>query len=637
MPFELTRPSGLWLLTLAIPLIVLYVLKVRRQPARFSSVWLWQSAQRDLLAERPFRRLLPQLPLLLQLLALLCLALALSGPALRGNTISGSHVAIVIDTSASMLATSDGQTRFEQAQRAAREVIARLGPGSDALLVAAGGEPRIASSFERDPVRLRGALSAIQVDHVAADLDRAVALAVDRLRAQHQPKRLVVITDGAGPAPTLPSTEVSSEVIRVGAPVDNSGISRVDIRRGRDASAGTDLVQVFAMVSHFGVKPRDVFVTLRQKDATGALSSRRLQLRPGERAPVVLSFEPAAHDDGIGLIVELSPPDALLVDDRAYVRVPGSPKLPVVVAPAQASPWIRRAIASDEHTELLGAEASQLTAQHVPPDALVVVQGMCPPKVPGSSVLIVDPPPGPCRTVEVGGVLNSPLLTGWAESEPRLRFINLDGVSIARARSLRTESAKQDLIRTREGTVVADASLLGQLTTVIGFDVGESNWPLKASFVLFMRNVMELAREERARGRLTAVNTGEAARVRVPLPVRDVKVEAPDGSRQNLSAHEGLVVLPEAKLSGFYFASWTGENGGSVLVPANLGQEAESDLTPRAWPPQSAAARAGLNRLATGVADWSWGLAALGLLFITADVLWYTRRAPARRAQQKAA
>ena len=44
---------------------------MRRKRLRVGSTWLWQQAQRDLMARSPFKRLVLQLPLILQALALL--------------------------------------------------------------------------------------------------------------------------------------------------------------------------------------------------------------------------------------------------------------------------------------------------------------------------------------------------------------------------------------------------------------------------------------------------------------------------------------------------------------------------------------------------------------------------------------
>src|SRR5258708_14646117 len=91
-------PRGLLLLAGLVPLVVLYILKIKRRRQRVSSTWLWAAAQRDLLAKHPFRKLVPELPLLLEILALAALALALARPTTRGRTIHRGHAAILPPT-----------------------------------------------------------------------------------------------------------------------------------------------------------------------------------------------------------------------------------------------------------------------------------------------------------------------------------------------------------------------------------------------------------------------------------------------------------------------------------------------------------------------------------------------------------
>src|SRR6185436_3983035 len=105
---ELLSPAGLALLALLVPLVILYILKVKRRRRAVGSTWLWAVAKRDLMAKSPFKRLIAQVPLILQALALLALGFALARPATRGRAFTGDHVAIVIDTSASMSAAAPG-------------------------------------------------------------------------------------------------------------------------------------------------------------------------------------------------------------------------------------------------------------------------------------------------------------------------------------------------------------------------------------------------------------------------------------------------------------------------------------------------------------------------------------------------
>ena len=81
-------------------------------------------------------------------------------------------------------------------------------------------------------------------------------------------------------------------------------------------------------------------------------------------------------------------------------------------------------------------------------------------------------------------------------------------------------------MRSTSATLVADASVPGRTVTLVGFDLGDSDWPLKASFVLFVRNLVELARIHRAQGIAGPARTGEPLRVAVPDATPDaVEVE----------------------------------------------------------------------------------------------------------------
>src|SRR5580693_1622934 len=122
---HLLDPKGLLLLAGLAPLILFYVLKIRRRRVRISSTWLWAVAQRDLVAKHPFRKLVPEPPLLLEILALIALAIALARPSSRGGSVEGDHLAIVLDASASMAThvggVSGAATRMSEARRAAQD------------------------------------------------------------------------------------------------------------------------------------------------------------------------------------------------------------------------------------------------------------------------------------------------------------------------------------------------------------------------------------------------------------------------------------------------------------------------------------------------------------------------------------
>lgn len=643
---DLLAPKGLWLLGLLAPLIVLYILKIKRTRRVVASTWLWATAQRDLMARSPFKKLIMQVPLILQAIVLLALGFALSRPATRGREITGDHVAIVIDASASMATLSSAgakgpaggaagaqATRMDLARAVADDIVAGLPPGSDALVLEAGRDARIVSTLDRDRVRVKAAIQRVSVKDVEGDLGAAVALAVDRLRQLGGSRRVIVITDGNLARPSsLAGTLLPLEVITVGEPTENAAIVRVDVRSGTDPTLGREQVQAFLLVASFGKAQRELYVTMRQENASDVLASRKILVQPGERQPVVLTFTPAPGDYRKGLVFEISPRDALPVDDVAFGRVPAGDKLPVLLVSSDgnsASPWLERVLLADPMVSVTKANlASLATPTGVDPDAFILIDGACPQSPPGGDLLIVNPPPGRCMGTLVGSPLENPAITSWENGDARMRFLSLDGVHVAKASSLKPDGATQELIRTQQGTIATDISSSTRTGTLIGFDVGDSDWPLKASYVLFMRNLLELARTHRAHGITGPARAGEPLRVAIPGTATNVEATGPDGETIDVSVRGGLAVLPDTPRVGLYRLTWQGPQAGTTIVPANLTSAAESDLTPKPLEAQGESIKvvnAGEEPDAHN--EWTWVLALVALAFIVFDV-WYLTRDP---------
>lgn len=643
MPFELTAPSLLWTLGLLVPLIVLYILKVQRKRLRVPSTWLWAEARRDLMARSPFKRLILQVPLLLQALALILLALAAAGPATRGKTVTGDHVAIVVDTSASMAAQApgSGERRIDRAKATARELVDALPPGSDAMILDAGRDTRVALPADRDTRRMKAVIDELEARDVEGDLGAAVSLAISRLQQQGGSRRVLVLTDGnlARPAP-LSSTAIPVEVIRVGEPMNNAAIVRVDVRAGTDPVLDREQVQAFLMIANFGDAPRELFVTMRQRNASDVLASRKVVVDPGSKLPVVLTFNPAEGDYGTGLIFDIAPHDALPVDDVAYGRVPAGRKLPIFVGAegGEASPWLLRAMVADPDADVReGTVAELLGSTTIAPGALVVFQGACPPNPPGGDVLIIDPPPGDCFGTLVGKKVERPVITSWEHGDPRLRFLGFEGVLIGEARLLEPQSKRQALIRTDQGAIASDISTSSRSATLLGFDPATTSWPRFPSFVVFVRNLMDQARHHRSTGISGPANAGNPLRAAVPPDVREVQVTPPAGEPQTVPVREGLAVVPDVQQVGLYHLSWEEPQAGSMWIPVNLVSADESDL--RREPEDLVGSSVDVVAADEAVEArhrWSWLLAIAALAFICFDVWWFTRQpAAARRAQQQ--
>jgi hypothetical protein len=208
-----------------------------------------------------------------------------------------------------------------------------------------------------------------------------------------------------------------------------------------------------------------------------------------------------------------------------------------------------------------------------------------------------------------------------------MRFLTFDGVTIASARLLSPPSASMSLVRSSQGVILSDASSAARTVTIVGFDPGESDWPLKASFVLFMRNVTELARAHRSAGIVSAATSGEPLRVTLPARASDVIVEDPTGARIEASTRGTLVIAPATGRTGLYRVKYGGPRPGVEVVPVNLSSAAESDLSQRT----EVAATDGV-RMTTAdeppvrYRDLAWILALAALAVLLFEVWHFTRR-----------
>ncbi|MBT3223533.1 MAG: VWA domain-containing protein, partial [Proteobacteria bacterium] len=156
-------PAGLLLGGLAVPLIALYFLRIRRRKVQVPSLLLWHALQRSERLASPFERFKRHLLLFLQLLILLALVFAFARPFLNTKSAAFRSVVLVIDMSASMGAKDERPTRFDVAVDQALEVLKGVGPTDEVMIVAAGPTTEVVSPFTRELPKARAALEGLSL------------------------------------------------------------------------------------------------------------------------------------------------------------------------------------------------------------------------------------------------------------------------------------------------------------------------------------------------------------------------------------------------------------------------------------------------------------------------------------------
>ncbi|WP_164102457.1 vWA domain-containing protein [Candidatus Laterigemmans baculatus] len=167
-----------WALLAAVPVgvVLLYFLKLRRQPLRVPSTFLWHRAIEDSRVNSLLQRLRRNLMLFLQLLFLALAMLALLRPGWQGESGGGRRLILMLDASASMAATdvAGAATRFELAKQRIHDQIDAMRGNDVATLITFSDRPEILQEFTADHRRLRDALDRARVTHRTTDLREAI-------------------------------------------------------------------------------------------------------------------------------------------------------------------------------------------------------------------------------------------------------------------------------------------------------------------------------------------------------------------------------------------------------------------------------------------------------------------------------
>ncbi|MCE2472509.1 MAG: VWA domain-containing protein [Anaerolineae bacterium] len=273
-------PAAFAALAIAIPILLLYMLRLRRREVLISSTFLWRQVVQDTEANTPWQRLRRNLLLFLQLLILLLLVLALARPFITVPTISAGKIALLLDASASMTASDvAGETRFAAAIEQAHQIVNNMNPRDAISLIRVADVAEPLTSYTADKNELRRALDSMSVSHGAGDWDTALTLAAAGA-AGAENFSIVMITDGGvGAAASLPANIPQPIYVPIGESADNVAITALATR----ALAGQP-PQLFAQVTNYGAEAAEISLVIRLDDVLRL--SRSGTIPPRSQLPI---------------------------------------------------------------------------------------------------------------------------------------------------------------------------------------------------------------------------------------------------------------------------------------------------------------------------------------------------------------
>ena len=610
-------PLGWVLLGLVPPMILLlYFLKLRRNPLEVPSTYLWTKTIEDLHVNSIWQRLRNSLLLLLQIFLALLLILACLGPGCQGQKLAGDRFIHLIDQSASMAATDlpGGQTRLDFAKQEAAKLIDSMDSGDTAMIISFSDRANVQQSYTRNRSLLKRKLAEIQQTQRSSDIGEALVAASglanpgrtsdreserDVQVADALAAKLIVFSDGAvKDVPNFSLGNLVPEYRPVGAldVPNNVGITAFAISEDLD-SAG---LQAFAQLQNADDEAHSVDVELYVDDEIHDLQSG-FEVPAGDTRGISFDLGGLLEDleSPLPVRLEIKDPDVYLLDNVAYgtIQPPRQARLLVVT---RNNPYLQYVFETDRLAKLSRVEFKEpgfLKTKEYRDNAMLgvydcVIFDQCVPEaMPECNTVFIGCVP-PTDQWQVSEPAFPTLVVDTDQSHPLMYNVQMGNVLIVESMRLTGPPAMVSLMESTAGTIMGVGPRGGYEDLVIGFpiveysDAGEethnSDWPNHLSFPLFVQNIVVSlgggARFDANQG----TRPGELVNIRTRVPTSSVNVRAPEGDEVSLDSRgDRTFVYGNADSTGIYSVLNEESPDDKQLFPVNLLDARESNLAVR--------------------------------------------------------
>ena len=472
-------------------IIILYFLRPRGKDTKISSNLLWKQLFEKTMSRTTKSRFVRDILLLLQLLIVVLLILSLMAPHIKTKSRSESNILMLIDTSAGMQHTEGQKTRLEKALEDAVGMVEDAGETSFTVLTS-GGSTDIRISNSRDKDKVKKALEAIE----CTDEDGNLSAAYDIVRTMQEGSgeellHVIIFTDGSG-AETVDEykAKLDAEVRTYGGGSDNIAAGNLTFSSDGTSPEGKELYSFAARITNFGHSEASFEVTLYDEDGS-ILGIKNMDVEAGLSVTAIFTEIEwkgmSARAEITGISFKDGAKDSLSKDDKAYaVKTKINDINGLLIG--QGNIFLEKSfMAVTGHEVRISADDSVLKNG----DANIVIYD--------SGSEIKNPPSGGSQNNEVTGVMQFGIPKDEAEIENKLEgvFVTVRETALTEgigdfslgvnyAAELTVPEWATSFIDHNGNSVGYFGEKDGIRYIVVGFDIRETDFPLKAEFPIFI-------------------------------------------------------------------------------------------------------------------------------------------------------
>ena len=488
----LANPLGL-LALLGIPAVLaIHFLQRKSIEIPVSTLFLLERTQRDAASGRRLERIMPSIPLWMQLLAVCLLAWFLAEPRFEKSG-SVQRVAVVLDSSASM-----GVFKEAAIARLAAEIPLFQGPATTVELTvieSAPSRPRIYAGSSIDD--LKNALEKWTPLDGLSDPTQALRLARSLVSREGT---VIYLTDT--PVDSLP---FEAQLIAIGEPIENVGFTGVTFATEEGALVWRALVRNYSKTA--------VDRTWSMQTSTGATEPRPLHLEAGALVTLQAAFP--ADEKNVRILLS---PDRFPLDDALPLIAPKPKSLSLFTAASPAFAELTKKLlrALDSTVPTNDAASADL--------AITSYDPLDPVLPPGNSIIFVE------DSTRTGAYLKGGIV---AEHHPLLDDLNWQSLLVRETIELDRLPGdtvilwqdKRPLIFLRESPATAERPASRQLC--FNFDLRLSNAGNQPAFIVLLHRFAESIRAAKIAPTSAMLETGQPIKI-TSAPAPPVQLAATD-------------------------------------------------------------------------------------------------------------
>ncbi|SHJ68100.1 N-terminal double-transmembrane domain-containing protein [Anaerobranca californiensis DSM 14826] len=457
-------PLGLVAL-LALPVIILlYLVKRKRNIFTVPSVFLWEKLDRPSHSHFNVNKLLKNLLLYLQLLVALLLALSIATPVISGLGKEEGNIIVILDTSVSMAVRSEDKSRLEEGVEKLKRLIDGKGKNSYMAIIS-GGE--FLTGLTKDKEQLYQSLEKVKIKGETFNLEENFLLA-QSLGETLDNVEVFLISDGN--FAELDYINLPFTYLPVGkGSVQNLYLNNMIIEEGR----------LLLQVGNNGEKDLATYINIYNSEGE-RVGRRKVEIKEGTSLDLIWRNLPPSP----WYMGEIELKDDFL-EDNLYFGVEEKGEEGKVLLVTKGNPFLEKALLINPNLKISKISPDKFSKGLLTGYDIYVFDGFLPEELPQGAMLIFDPPyPNGHFPLTKPQKINYI----FSKSSPLLNFVDLTDVNIYYSKIL---SEGKELISSDQGKIGVEMEFSRYIAIIFGFPLQGGDLHLRPAFPILLLNITD--------------------------------------------------------------------------------------------------------------------------------------------------